>query len=75
MAKQLQDKIAIVTGASNRIGRGIAEIFAAEGAKTLWLFPSLGEQPIDSFKQLLGVLDSLLALANLVDKTFPLATD
>jgi NAD(P)-dependent dehydrogenase (short-subunit alcohol dehydrogenase family) len=35
MSKQLQDNVAIVTGASNGIGRGIAEMFAAEGAKTV----------------------------------------
>ena len=35
MSKQLQDKIAIVTGSASGIGKEIADVYAAEGAKVV----------------------------------------
>ena len=63
--KQLEGKIAIVTGASSGIGRGIAEAFSKEGAKLV--LAARNQQKLDAAAKelrsrgtvVLGVSDSL----------------
>jgi len=43
MSKRLEQKVAIITGASKGIGKGIAKVFAREGAKLLLVARSAGE--------------------------------
>lgn len=66
--KSLADRVAVVTGAANGIGRGIVEVLASEGAAVALL-----DLDLDAAEQLAEVLrlsgsDAMVAQADVVDR-------
>lgn len=66
MSKPLQDRVAIVTGASNGIGKGIAEAFAAAGTRTV--LAARSRDKLEALQAQLGA-DGATALAAPCDVT------
>ena len=58
---RLQNKVAIVTGASSDIGRGIAKRFVEEGAKVVLVARNLNE--LEKTRQEIGCLESTVSIS------------
>jgi glucose 1-dehydrogenase len=69
MRMRLDDKVALITGASSGIGRAIAVRYVAEGARVVVNFRPGGQNDADAAQALLGQLgDAAIAIAADVSK-------